>query len=98
MIAIKIIVKATNGKPDFGVAMKALMSNSEMKKHGVEVQGFLKTAMNRYAEISVLEINCNSEQKVLIEKVVEDIKKVGIVEKLVFKESKEFSTNITGKQ
>ena len=70
--AIKIIKDACKDKPDFGVAMKALMSNDEIKKHSEEVQLLLKTAMSRFGEISGLnefdEFAVLSETKPVLEK------------------------------
>ncbi len=53
--ALEIVKKACDGKPDFGVAMKTLMANDEMKKHGKEVQPFLKVVMSRFGELQDLE-------------------------------------------
>ena len=53
--ALAIVKEACDAKPDFGVAMKALMQNDEMKKHGKEVQPFLKAVMSRFGELQGLE-------------------------------------------
>jgi len=53
--ALKIVQGACKEKPDFGAAMKALMSNSEMKRHAAEVPVFLKTALARMNEIGELQ-------------------------------------------
>jgi len=53
--ALEIVKKAVANKPDFGAAMKALMSDAQIKKFGAEVPAFLKTAMNRLGEISNIE-------------------------------------------
>lgn len=65
---------------------------SDVRKHKSENKLSLK------AEISVLEINCSSEERKLIEEVSEDIMKVGLVEKIVFKDSKELKIIVTTKQ
>ncbi|MFA5126040.1 MAG: leucine--tRNA ligase [archaeon] len=71
-VALEIVKKACGVKPDFGVAMKALMANPEMKKHGAEIQPFLKTAINRLNEISEMEkfdeIAVLNEAKSMLEK------------------------------
>lgn len=70
--ALEIVKKACGNKPDFGAAMKALMANPEMKKHGAEIQPFLKTAINRLNEISEMEkfdeIAVLNEAKPMLEK------------------------------
>jgi leucyl-tRNA synthetase len=70
--ALEIVKVACKERPDFGVAMKALMGNNEMKKHGQEIQTFLKTALNRLPEFMDLkkfdEIKVLNEAKVLLEK------------------------------
>ncbi|MFA5357719.1 MAG: class I tRNA ligase family protein [archaeon] len=53
--ALKIIVFACDGRPDFGVAMKSLMEDSEMKKHSSEIQPFIKNVLSRLGELSMLE-------------------------------------------
>ena len=53
--ALAMIKDACDGKPDFGLAMKTLMANDEMKAHGKEVQPFLKAVMNRFGELQDLE-------------------------------------------
>jgi leucyl-tRNA synthetase len=53
--ALAMIKDACKAKPDFGLAMKTLMANDEMKKHGKEVQPFLKAVMNRFGELQDLE-------------------------------------------
>jgi leucyl-tRNA synthetase len=53
--ALAIVKKACGGKPDFGLAMKSLMKNDGMKKHGKEVQTFLKAVMGRFGELQDLE-------------------------------------------
>jgi len=53
--ALAMIKKACEGKPDFGLAMKTLMANKEMRAHGKEVQPFLKAVMNRFGELQNLE-------------------------------------------
>jgi leucyl-tRNA synthetase len=53
--ALAMIKKACEGKPDFGLAMKTLMANNEMRVHGKEVQPFLKAVMNRFGELQDLE-------------------------------------------
>ena len=53
--ALAMIKKACEGKPDFGLAMKTLMANKEMRAHGKEVQPFLKAVMNRFGELQDLE-------------------------------------------
>lgn len=52
--ALEVVKESCNNKPDFGAAMKALMSKEEFKKYGAQIQPFLKTAINRLAEISNL--------------------------------------------
>jgi leucyl-tRNA synthetase len=54
--ALGIISGACGNKPDFGLAMKALLADEEMKQHNSELQSFLKTALNRLAEISGLKM------------------------------------------
>ncbi len=85
--ALEIIKNACREKPDFGAAMKALMSDAEMKKHGAEVQPLLKTAMNRLGEISNLsefdEVAVLNEAKKQLEK------EFGIVEVIRAEDSKE---------
>lgn len=48
--ALEIVKVACKDRPDFGAAMKVLMSDNDMKKHGQEIQPFLKTAINRLPE------------------------------------------------
>ncbi|MEI7961404.1 MAG: class I tRNA ligase family protein [archaeon] len=85
--ALKIVQDATNGKPDFGVAMKAVMSNNEMKKYGGEMQAFLKTTMNRLGELMSLEkfdeVAVLNEAKPMLEK------EFGLIEIVLADDSKE---------
>ncbi len=53
--AIELVKKACKEKPDFGLAMKTLMEKDEFKKHGSEIQGFLKVVMNKYADLQFVE-------------------------------------------
>jgi leucyl-tRNA synthetase len=53
--ALIMVREALGEKPDFSLAMKTLMNDSEMKKHGKEIQPFLKTLINNYGEFSTLE-------------------------------------------
>ena len=53
--ALAIVKEACGAKPDFGAAIKALMSNEEMKKQGKAVQPFLKAVMSRFGELQDLE-------------------------------------------
>jgi leucyl-tRNA synthetase len=70
--ALKIIVDACDGRPDFGAAMKALMANSEMKKHSSEIQPLIKAALSRLGELSMLEkfdeVAVLNEAKPMLEK------------------------------
>ncbi|MFA5931635.1 MAG: class I tRNA ligase family protein [archaeon] len=70
--ALEIVKNACNNKPDFGIAIKALMSDNEMKKHGAEIQPFLKTAISRLAELGDLhkfdEFSALTEAKPVLEK------------------------------
>ncbi|MFA5763319.1 MAG: class I tRNA ligase family protein [archaeon] len=52
--ALQIVKEVCVDKPDFGLAMKSLMSNDEMKKHGQEIQGFLKVVISKLSELSEL--------------------------------------------
>jgi len=45
--AIPIAAKACSERPDANAVIKALMKNSEMKKHGKEVQGYAKALASR---------------------------------------------------
>ena len=85
--ALSIVQVACKERPDFGAAMKALMSDAEMKKHGAEVPTFLKTAMNRLAEISGLakfdEVAVLNSAKPALEK------EFGLVEIIKAEDSKE---------
>jgi len=85
--AVGVIVNACDSRPDFGVAMKALMSSSSMKKYGAEIPAFLKTAMNRFNEISQLEkfdeVAVLTEAKPTLEK------EFGSVEIIMAEDSKE---------
>jgi leucyl-tRNA synthetase len=76
--ALKIVSEACQNKPDFGAAMKALMSDNEMKSHGSEIQPLLKTALNRLAEISTLKEF--DEESVLLEAKSELEKEFGTIE------------------
>ncbi|MCX6801199.1 MAG: leucine--tRNA ligase [Candidatus Diapherotrites archaeon] len=53
--ALKIIVSVCDGRPDFGAAMKALMADPEIKQHSSEIQPFIKGALSRLGELSMLE-------------------------------------------
>ena len=53
--ALKIVKETCGERPDFGLAMKALMQKDNMKKHGKAVQPFLKAVMNRFGELQDLE-------------------------------------------
>jgi len=70
--ALSIVQSACLNKPDFGVAMKALMGDIELKQYGAEIQPFLKTAINRLSEVSDLkefdEFAALSEAKERLEK------------------------------
>jgi leucyl-tRNA synthetase len=76
--AIEIVKVACKEKPDFGAAMKALMSNNEMKKYGQEIQPFLKTAINRLPEF--MDLKKFDEVEVLNEAKSELEKEFGVVE------------------
>jgi leucyl-tRNA synthetase len=54
--ALELVKKACAERPDFGAAMKFLMNDSEMKKHGAEIQPFIKTAVNRLSELEDLKV------------------------------------------
>jgi leucyl-tRNA synthetase len=54
-VALGIVKEACNEKPDYGLAMKTLMANDEMKKHGKEIAGFLKVVISKLGELSSLE-------------------------------------------
>jgi len=70
--ALEIVKVACKERPDFGAAMKALMSDNEMKKHGQDIQPFLKTAINRLPEFMDLkkfdEVEVLTEAKPSLEK------------------------------
>jgi len=70
--ALEIIKTACNARPDFGAAMKALMNDNEMKKHGAEIQPLIKTALNKLGEITQLEkfdeVSVLNEAKAALEK------------------------------
>jgi len=85
--ALEIVKKVCNERPDFGAAMKALMVDSEMKKHGADIAPFLKTAMNRMGEWMELakfdEVSVLNEVKPALEK------EFGVVEIIKAEDSKE---------
>ncbi|MBT4869947.1 MAG: class I tRNA ligase family protein, partial [Candidatus Diapherotrites archaeon] len=89
--ALAIVKKACDGKPDFGAAMKALMSKDEMKKQGKAVQPFLKAVMSRFGELSDLEkfdeVKAIEEVKVALEK------EFGSIEIIKAENSKEAKAN-----
>lgn len=85
--ALKIVRDATDGKPDFGAAMKAVTSDASLKKYGAELAPFVKTAVNRLADISTLEQF--DEVAVIKEAVPVLSKEFGSIEVLRAEESKE---------
>lgn len=52
---VDLVKSACGSKPDFGLAMKAVMADSELKKYGADVSGVVKTAVTKLADISLLE-------------------------------------------
>ena len=85
--ALEIVKVACKEKPDFGAAMKALMSNNEMKSHGAEIQNFLKTAINRLPEF--MDLKEFDEVEVLNEARAEIEKEFGAVEIIKAEDSTE---------
>ncbi|NMA44738.1 MAG: leucine--tRNA ligase [Candidatus Diapherotrites archaeon] len=69
--AISVIRDACKEKPDFSVAMKALMSKEEYKKHGGEIQNFIKTTLSRLSDFSEIkpfnEVELFNEAKTVLE-------------------------------
>ncbi len=49
--AVAIAARACKEKPDLGATIRALMQNTEIKKHGQEVQGFAKALVARIREL-----------------------------------------------
>ncbi len=85
--ALEIVKKECEGKPDFGRAMKALMQNEEMKKHGKEIQNFLKAVMSRFGELQDLE---KFDEVAVIKEVSSSLEKeFGKIEIIKAEESKE---------
>ncbi len=70
--AIAIAAKACEQKPDLGATIKALMQNSDIKKHGKEVQGFAKALVARITGLKqaekIDEIAVLKEAKASLEK------------------------------
>ncbi len=85
--ALEIVKVACKDKPDFGAAMKALMGNNEMKKHGADVQPFLKTAINRLPEF--MDLKKFDEVQVLNEARAELEKEFGLIEIIKAEDSTE---------
>ncbi len=85
--ALGIVQKACENKPDFGLAMKALTSDVEIKKFGAEIQPFAKSAVNKLGELSDLhefdEYATLNEARNALEK------EFGIIEVIHAEESKE---------
>ncbi len=85
--ALKMVQDACEERPDFGLAMKTLMADSEMKKYGKEIQSFLKTLINNYGELSSIEkfdeMGVINEAKNMLEK------EFGVVEIISAEESTE---------
>jgi len=85
--ALEIVKKACGGKPDFGLAIKSLMENNGMKKHGKEVQPFLKAVMGRFGELQDLE---EFDEVKTIEEIKPQLEKeFGIIEIIKAEESQE---------
>lgn len=69
--AISVVKEACNEKPDFSVAMKALMSKDEYKKYGGEIQNFIKTTLSKLSDFNEIkqfdEVELFSEAKIVLE-------------------------------
>ncbi|MDD3083483.1 MAG: leucine--tRNA ligase [Candidatus ainarchaeum sp.] len=85
--ALKIVKNVCGEKPDFRIAMNALMEKEEMKKNGKEIQGFLKVLMNKYNDFKL--VNEFDEKKVLEEVKPLLEKEFGVIEIENAEESKE---------
>jgi leucyl-tRNA synthetase len=48
--ALKIVQDSCKERPDFSVAIKSLMANSEMKNYSSQIQPLLKTIISKYSE------------------------------------------------
>ncbi len=84
--ALEIIKENTKERFDFGLAMKALMQKEEMKKHGQEIQTFLK-AINSKQELLTLE---KFDEVSVLENVKENLEKeFGEIEIIKAEDSKE---------
>ena len=85
--ALTMVQEALGDKPDFSLAMKTLMADDEMKKHGKEIQGFLKTVISNYGDLSTMkrfdEMGTIESAKPLLEK------EFGKIELISAEESKE---------
>lgn len=53
--AIPIVAEACKERPDFGKTIKALLKNSEIRKHGKEVEGFAKAMVQRIGLLREME-------------------------------------------
>lgn len=69
--AIKVVKEACKEKPDFSIAMKALMSKDEYKKYGGEIQNFIKTTLSKLSDFNEInqfdEVELFSEAKIVLE-------------------------------
>ena len=75
--ALEITKKVFSERPDFGAGMKALTSNTEMKKYSKELQPFLKSVMNKQELLSLEEFD---EEKVLQDAKSTLEKEFGVIE------------------
>ncbi len=85
--ALVIVKEVCKDKPDFSATMKALMSIDEFKKHGGEIQPFIKPAINRLEDFRDLkefdEVDALNEVKPML------AKEFGVIEIIRAEDSKE---------
>jgi leucyl-tRNA synthetase len=86
-VALQIVKEVCVEKPDYGSAMKSLMSNDELKKHGQEIQGFLKVVIAKLSELSDLK---EFDEFALLENIKPQLEKeFGLIEIEKAEDSKE---------